>query len=131
MLNWFRKMLYGRYGSDVLGRALLIGSLGVLLVEMVTGWRPLSVLAVFLLGISYFRIFSKNITARRMENEAFLRWWNPTAQKLRRKGAEIADQKTHLHCKCPSCGQKIRVPRGRGKLRIACPKCGHSFDKKT
>ena len=28
---------------------------------------------------------------------------------------------------CPSCKTRLRVPKGKGKLKISCPKCSHSF----
>lgn len=131
MRNWFQKLLYGRYGGDQLGRALLVGSLVALVLELFTGWGFLNILALLLLVVSYIRIFSRNLVARRAENEVFLRWWNPTRQKLAGLGGSMRDMKTHVHCKCPTCGQKIRVPRGRGKISIHCPKCNVDFLKKT
>lgn len=130
-MNWFRKLLYGRYGSDTLGRVMLFASLGAIVLEMLTEWWIFYFATLLLLIVSYFRIFSKNISARQRENEMFLRWWYPLKKKLYSKGGEIKDQKTHVHCKCSACGQKIRVPRGRGKISITCPNCGHAFLKKT
>ena len=29
--------------------------------------------------------------------------------------------------KCPECGQKLRLPAGKGKLMATCRNCGHKF----
>lgn len=33
--------------------------------------------------------------------------------------------------KCPHCGQKTRIPKGEGKIRVACSKCGNKFETRT
>ncbi|MBO5769881.1 MAG: hypothetical protein J6R23_01330, partial [Spirochaetales bacterium] len=100
--------------------------------------------ALLLAALSVFRMFSRNIAKRRNENEAFLKIFSSKKRKERRlekKNAKLAkkerkarrkeDLKTHVYYKCPECNTELRVPRGKGKIRITCPKCSTQFIKKT
>ncbi len=120
-----RRFMIGRYGSDQLGRWLL-GAAIVLIVLGMIGSRTgsavlsgLSLLAYVPLIWSIFRMYSRNIEARRRENLAFGRFLT-----------RIRDRQ-HRYYACPKCRQTVRVPRGRGKINIRCPKCGEQFIKKT
>ena len=128
----FRRFMYGRYGSDELNIALLIAAVAVSLSNTflslflrisVVYTRVISpilyLLMLALLGYSLFRTFSRNIYARQKENRWFkLRW-----ERLR-------DRKNRYYS-CPKCKQTVRVPKGKGKISIHCPKCGEKFIKKT
>lgn len=121
----FRRFMAGRYGSDQLNRWLL-GLAIVLIVLGMVGSRTgstflaaLSLLAYVPLIWSIFRMYSRNIEARRRENAALQRILN----RLR--------DREHRYYKCPKCRQTVRVPRGRGRINIRCPKCGEQFIKKT
>ncbi len=120
-----RRFMAGRYGSDKLNQWLLGGSI-VLIVLGLIGNRSgsavlsvLSLLAYVPLIWSIVRMYSRNIEARRRENAAFLRFLT-----------RIKDRQ-HRYYACPKCRQTVRVPRGRGKINIRCPKCGEQFVKKT
>ena len=87
-----------------------------------------------LLGWSFFRILSPNTGKRREENEAFLSFFKgfkTDPAKAERKKQEAEDRKNYAYFKCPECHTSCRVPRGKGKIRIKCPKCGHQFIKRT
>ena len=83
------------------------------------------------LGYCFFRMFSRNIQARYAENEKFMRWWRPVSNRIRGAQGRFADRKTHCYFKCPECGQRLRVPKGKGKIMITCPHCHIKFDRKT
>lgn len=126
-----RRLLYGRYGPDQLMWALL-ALVGILVfLRWLTGWRALWVLSVLVLAICYLRIFSHDIARRRAENEWFLRLWNPMARRISLAQEAAREVKTHRHFNCPDCGQPLRVPRGRGRIEITCPRCGRSFKRRT
>lgn len=100
--------------------------------------------ALLIAALAVFRVFSRNIAKRRGENEVFLRIFSNKRRKERRlqkKNEKLAkkakkekrkeDLKTHIYYKCPECDTELRVPRGKGKIRITCPKCSTQFIKKT
>lgn len=131
IMQKLREFMYGRNGTDQLSLALVIGGFALYIIYMLTFFRPLYLLSLVLYGISLFRTLSKNIPARQKENQKFLQLWWKVKYKWNLLRADLEEQKTYKHFKCPSCGQKIRIPRGRGKVEIRCPKCSNRFIKKV
>lgn len=126
--------MYGRYGSDVL--SLFLVSLSLVL-WMISGLVKVTWLSTILWAISYaalifsiFRMFSRNYTRRRAENDKFLALVSPVVQGFQRKRAQMRD-KDHVYFRCPNCGQMLRVPKGKKRISITCRNCGHIFQKKT
>lgn len=122
--DWFRNFMLGRYGSDKLNVFLLILGIVLMLLGTILGnwfsWASvLSLLCYIPLIWCIFRMYSRNIEARRRENAAFLNFFS-----------HLKDRE-HRYFRCPKCRQTVRVPRGRGKINIRCPKCGERFIKKT
>ena len=119
----FRQFMTGRYGTDklgmtLLGAALAMSLLGAFIHNPVT--NLLLTLAYYgLMFWALFRIFSRNTSARYEENRKFLRFFD-----------RLKDWK-HCYFNCPKCRQLVRVPRGKGKIAITCPKCREKFIKKT
>ena len=133
--DWWARFSYGRYGNDQFGRFLVIFALVLAIVSMFTSnWVYIAALAVFI--YAYFRIFSKNIRARQKENEWFLgigRWFSNLFGGRKKNGysSNRAQNANYKVFKCPKCGQKLRVPRGRGKIEIRCRKCSEIFVRRT
>lgn len=113
-----RRFMYGRYGADQLGMALLVCAIVLLLVDSFL-LRGASFLALPVMFFCIFRTYSRNIPARRKENAWFLRLTAP-----------IRDRKNR-YFRCPGCRQSVRVPRGKGRIAITCPKCRRRFEKNT
>lgn len=127
----FSRFMYGRYGMDQLSRCL---SYVVLVLIILTFFLRSNVIyTVALLGIVYiyFRMFSRNTSRRSAENQKYMKIHYKFMSKFNKVRARIKDSKTHRIFKCPSCGQKIRVPKGKGRISIKCPKCRIEFIKKT
>lgn len=127
-----RRFLAGRYGSDALNCVLLVLAVVVSLANNIlanvfldsriyTGviYHVLWLVMMALLVLSLVRSFSRNIPARRRENARLVQLWT-----------RLRDRKNR-YFRCPNCKQLVRVPRGRGKVSIRCPKCGEKFIRKT
>ena len=125
------RFMYGRYGMDQLSRNLSLICLVLLIVTMFVRNNVIYMIALVGIVYTYFRVFSRNISRRSEENEKYLRFHYKVVGKLNKIKFRITDIKTHRIFRCPSCSQKIRVPRGKGKISIKCPKCRIEFIKKT
>lgn len=132
--GWFRQVgsnfkvgmqrfMYGRYGHDRLNMALLMLGLVLCLICMFVHsvmWDLLLTLASYVLLIwAMYRCFSRNTYKRYQENRRFLLMID-----------RIKDR-DNRYFSCPKCHQTVRVPRGKGKISITCPKCKEKFVKKT
>ena len=128
------KFMAGRYGNDQLGRALLIVDLILLVLATVFSKSVggiLLPLAFVLLGYIYFRMFSRNIYKRQEENGKYLRLKYQITSKFNVLKERWKQRKEYKFFTCPSCHTALRVPRGRGKIKIVCRKCGTSFMGKS
>lgn len=129
--NWLRKFMMGRYGPDHLNAALLILAVALDLVNVFVNELWLGMASIAVLGFAFFRMLSRNISARRRENDRFLRFWWPVKQKIKGFFDRRKSRRTHRFFKCPACKNILRVPKEKGKIMITCPKCGERFQKKT
>ena len=123
LMAGFRNFMAGRYGTDKLGLTLLGAAL---VMSLLSSFIPLIVVRLALTLAYYglmfwalFRMFSRNTYARYEENRKFLRFFD-----------RLKDRE-HRYFNCPKCQQPVRVPRGKGKIAITCPKCREKFIKKT
>lgn len=131
IMQKLREFMYGRNGTDTLSFALVIFGFVLYLIYIPTRFFPLYLLSLVCYGISLFRSLSKNINARRKENAKFLSLWWKIKNRFVGFRADLEERKVYKHFRCPKCGQKIRIPRGRGRVEIRCPKCSEKFIKKV
>ncbi len=127
-MGFLQRFLYGRYGGDNLGRALMAAYLVLYLVGLLARWSVLSWLSLLIAAWCIFRMLSRNIAARRRENEKYLALTAPLRGWLRRRRM-IRTDKTHRYFKCPNCGQQLRVPKVSGTIKITCRACGTVFEE--
>lgn len=145
MRNFFYKLqnalyrfMYGRNGSDQLNIALLviylamwlIGSLASSLLDSGIVYTVVNVLMTILSVIIIWRMFSRNLVKRRAENAKFLAWWYPIRNRFKDAKSRRAD-KDHKYFTCRSCKTVCRVPAGKGKIVITCPKCGAEISARS
>jgi len=125
------RFMYGRYGNDNLNRFLSGFSFFLLIVYMITKFYPLWMVAVILLVLVYIRMFSRNIQKRYQENQKYLQVTAPVTNWMRLRIKHLKERKTHRFFICPTCRQKVRVPKGKGNICITCPKCRTQFQKRS
>lgn len=130
-MNWLKKLMAGRYGGDQLSMILIILSLLLTFIGQLTKIQILLLISYIPLGISIYRIFSKDISKRRMENYKFAMFVSPIYAWFKRTENRMKDRKTHRYFKCPNCKSKLRLPKGKGKIMITCPECKTKFSKTT
>ena len=123
--------MQGRYGADQLSRFLTAIGLVLIILNLFVHSNAITYLVMALLVYCYYRMFSRNVTKRYAENQAFL----ARTYKIRsffKQQLELMKQRRIYHIyTCPGCRQKIRIPRGKGKIEVRCPKCGVTFVKKS
>lgn len=123
--------MYGRYGMDSLGKFTIAAGVAAIVLSTFVRWRILPLVSWVCIIAAYYRMFSKNVRKRSAENQ----WYLNKTYKLRtffyKQKNLLAQRKTHHIYRCPSCRQKIRVPRNKGKIEIRCPKCGATFIKRS
>lgn len=127
----FQQFMYGRYGVDEFSRTMLYTSLGMLLISTFLRIRLFNTLALALLIYCYFRMFSRNIYKRADENRKYLEVKTSLLNRFNREKDHASQLKDYRFFKCPTCKQKVRVPRGKGKIKIHCPRCHNDFIKKS
>lgn len=131
MMDRLRKFFYGRHGMDRLGIALFIAYMALAVLSSILGSLLLYILSFAVFGYMIFRIFSRNKMKRTAENTKFLYGWYNFKNRWRLTAQRMRDMKTYRYLSCPDCRQKVRVPRGKGKVNITCPKCRAKFIRKV
>ena len=119
----FRNFMAGRYGTDKLNMVILSAGLVICLISPFVNSVKVQLL---LTAVSYglmiwalFRGFSSNTYKRYQENRKFLQFF------------ERLKDREHRYYDCPKCRQVVRVPRGKGRIAITCPRCRERFVRKT
>jgi hypothetical protein len=131
-MNWLKKFMAGRYGSDQLSIVLVFISAVLIFISGFSAkLSTLSYLSFIFLSLSIFRMFSKNINKRRMENYKLSIFVSPIYSWFIKKIHRLKDAKTYKYFDCPNCKLKLRLPKGKGKISITCPKCRTEFIGKT
>lgn len=151
-MNNYRKPFFsGRNGADELSVTLVVLSVVLFLAAPIFDEKYIQGIFLLLGGILFvlgiLRSLSTNIGKRRHENQVFLDLFRTETkeEKERRKREEEEkrereklrkerrkeEEKTHAFFRCPQCGKELRVPKGKGKIKIRCPNCSHEFIRKS
>lgn len=121
----------GRNGSDELGTCVLIVALLLVVINAFLHTFILTVFSLLLIGYSCWRLSSRDVEARETENVVFLDFVSPIVPWIRHPVGSVREVRAYKHLSCPECGQRVRVPRKKGKIRITCPKCSAKFETKS
>lgn len=130
-MNWLRRVMQGRYGVDQLSNAMILLAFILMIINLFLDFVIINIVITAVLALCYIRIFSRNIPKRYQENVKFLSWWRPIKIKIIRFINRIKQYKNYRFYKCSKCGQQLRVPKGKGKIKITCPKCKNVIIKRT
>lgn len=142
------EFMMGRYGYDLLSRDLIVLSMVLMLLSVFLNVRWVFLIAIIVLAMGYGRMFSKKITKRQqefMKYRAFLGRFSKKYRQPQNKGTKEQPLKyasfeayqqqdagtTYSYYRCRKCGQTVRVPQGKGIVKITCPECGNSFVDRT
>ena len=136
MRNKLLKFMSGRYGVDRLYRFLLLcvvlcTLLSAILVDYPFLGNMFSIASFVLTFWTIFRIFSRNIEKRYLENLHYLEWQGSIHRSMRIRKEKFQQRKEYKFFVCPTCKTNLRVPKGKGKVNITCSKCGTRFQGKT
>lgn len=144
---WFSDFMRGRYGYDELTRTVFTAVIVVLIVSIACNLlghfggslfyaisSVTNLIGTLLIFYALFRVFSRNHAARRTENEKFLARKSRVEKKRgsasggsrKNAGGAKRDEENYKYLDCPYCSQTMRVPRGKGKIAVKCPKCNQS-----
>lgn len=127
MRNFLSKMRYnlirfmsGRYGVDVLNLVFIAIAFVINIVYLFVPRWYLYLVSLAFIVLAILRTLSRNVQRRYNENQRFLNFFRSIRMHA----------KFHIY-KCPTCKQKIRIPRKRfKKVEIRCPKCSTRFIKR-
>lgn len=128
-MNWLRNFMYGRYGVDQFGNFLFVSYIVLFVISLFI--PEISFLCYAVIIYTLFRMFSKQVYKRRIENEWFLNKTAGIRKFLNRQKNKWKYRKTHKYLKCPHCHQYLRVPKGKGNITVTCPSCHQQFDERT
>lgn len=125
------QFLYGRNGFDNLARTCNAVAILLLVINIFAQSTIIYFLWVAFFGYSIFRVYSKNIPKRYAENQKFMEITEVPRKYMKLVGLQWRDRSVSRYYICKCCHQQIRVPKGKGRIEIRCPKCGNRFIKKT
>ena len=119
-----RRFMDSRLGLDEIGVVLAGAGIAAQVVANAGGWLWLSWVAVGLWLVAVMRAFTPVAPG------------DPAAREVRERTARTAskmwaERKEKRHFRCKGCGTILSVPRGAGKVRITCPKCGATMEKRA
>lgn len=131
MKEKFIRFMYGRYGFDSFGKFTFAVSIILMFLSTFRHSGFLNLLCWLMLIYTYYRMFSRQIEKRSKENQKFLASTASIRRWFYKQKNLMQQRKTHHIYRCPNCKQQIRVPKGKGKIEIRCPKCNHTFIKNS
>lgn len=127
----FRRFMIGRYGADQFSQFLIHLAVVCVVLSLFLRSSVWNVVIFALIIFAYYRVFSKNHQKRYAENQKFLQVKGRFTSWFQKKKYLLGQRKDFRIYTCPGCGQKIRIPKGKGKIMVRCPKCSVEFEKKS
>ena len=122
MKQKFLNLMKDRYGGDILNNIIFYFAIGFSIINLFRRSNILTITSVILIFIALFRAFSKNKRKRAMEQLKFFNLISPIYSRLLKFASK--DRKNYIYF-------KLRIPRGKGKIKVICPHCKHEEIKKS
>ena len=123
--------MQGRNGLDNIAWHALWGGLIIMLADSFLGTLVLSLAGNALYVYALFRVFSRNVPKRQLENQLYVQF----TEKLRKETSQfflrLKGMRTYKYFRCPACKTRLRLKRWAGEKHITCPLCKHVFDQKA
>lgn len=130
--NFFRELkMNGKRNLDDLSFFLLATALFLAIVMTILRLNRFLFFTWLLVFIAYWRVLSNNRAKRARENQQFIKHFYPIKSKAINFSRRLTRKETYLHFPCKSCSQPLRIPKKTHHIKVTCPKCSHSFVKKT
>ncbi len=124
-----RELMVGRYGVDDFSKCLMTVTLILFILSLFIRNKLLYVLSFLVLVFTWYRMLSMNFEQRRKENEAYRKMVSSLKRMMIKQKRRLDGSRDFCYFQCPGCGQEVRVPKGKGHIRITCPKCHTQFDR--
>ncbi|MFH1880061.1 MAG: hypothetical protein ABIK64_04645 [Bacillota bacterium] len=120
-------LMAGRNGVDRLSQAMLWTGVFLLVLAMLLTSPVLNIVSLAIYMLAILRIFSRNTVKRSAENRYFMNKTTQIQKAAAHRRNRFKNRKQYRYFKCPNCRSWLRVPRGKGQVKITCGKCGHQF----
>jgi ribosomal protein L37AE/L43A len=121
----------GRNGVDQLSILVVIVAAILLVINLFARTLPLTIIVLLLVAYAVFRILSPDVASRRRENDQVMSKLGPVSGWISNPAAAAREGREFKHATCPNCHQHVRVPRGKGHIRVTCPRCHQKFDLRS
>ena len=130
MKEKFIRFMQGRYGVDNLNTHALWFVIIILVINIFLQNTFISIFSYVIWFIVIYRTFSRQVYKRYAENEKYLKMIQPITQFFHLQKKRMSDR-SHKYFRCPQCKQMVRLPKGKRKIIVTCPKCQNKFEKRT
>ncbi|ETA78963.1 BRcat domain-containing protein [Youngiibacter fragilis] len=131
MKERLRKLMQGRYGVDELSRLMVYVSFVVMLIGSFAKNPYINLVGFAMTIYAYSRIFSKNHRLCSSQNLKYVQVRDRFLRKIANHVQIMKLSRTYRVYSCPGCRQMVRIPKGKGKVEVKCPKCGTRFSRKS
>ena len=125
------RFMQGRNGYDNLGFSALMAAIVLQLVDTFLGTGLLSLLGMALYVYCIFRLLSRNVAKRQVENQRFVAATQGFSTKVKQAVQRLKNMREYKYFSCPQCKAPLRLRRGCGERNVTCPKCRHQFQQKA
>lgn len=130
-MNKIKQFMKGRYGLDHIGLLLALLSMIFAIIAAFNKSKIVSIIPILLLVLMWYRILSKKVLSRKLENDILLTIIKKIRKWFKKQKNKILNSRKYKYFKCPNCKQELRAPRGKGNIVVTCQKCKNKFEVKV